>query len=60
MSIFGLRANYAFLFPNPLWLFTFMYTIMIETKKERRQKSRKLTPNIETYGYVTKFSSYNY
>ena len=35
MSIFGLRANYAFLFPNPLWLFTFMYTILIETKKRK-------------------------
>ena len=38
MSIFGLRANYAFLFPNPLWLFTFMYTILIETKKKKEDE----------------------
>ena len=37
MSIFGLRANYAFLFPNPLWLFTF-YVYWIELNKIENKK----------------------
>ena len=37
MPIFGLRANYAFLFPNPLWLFTFIYWIELN-KVENKKK----------------------
>lgn len=48
MSIFGLRANYAFLFPNPLWLFTFyVYYTVSKKKKKKAKKNDKWKQNIK-------------